>query len=249
VTIIFRRSANGRSVGSTTTVAGTYSVVDAGDLCWLGVGWLDPTGVIDTSTVLDGAGNTWSAAGGKVRNASQQYSLRIYYIPTGALASSGGNTVTVTLGSATTFKYLSLLEYRSTNGPWTSNMLDKTSSGTGNDKNPVTGSMTPASIDQLIAGFATITGSGDIHATSPYTARAVDPTDGATGAVEYVLTGGLGTPITAQAHSNVADQWSMGGVTFSDVAGTVAAPVVAQRVRTTNVRSSGKARILLAGGR
>lgn len=248
MTIVFRREANGRSDGSSASVTATYSSNNLGDMLCLGIGWEDSAST-DVSTVVDGAGNAWTSGVAKVRNASIPYAVRLFYVPTGCLASASTNTVTVTLGTSTTFKRLSLIEYRSTNGPWTSNMRDKTSTGTGTSKNLATGSMTPAGNDQLVLSFGGINGTGNIGATSPYVARATDPFDAVTGMTERVLSGGLGVAVAGNATSLVSNDWLITAMTLNDVAGSVTAPVVAQRTPTTNVSSSGKARILLAGGR
>jgi hypothetical protein len=246
VTIVFHRETHGAADGSGTTVTASYSSNSLGNLLWIGIGWED-TGVTDVLSVTDAAGNPWQSAIAKVRNAPANDAVRIFYVPTGCLTSAGANLITVTMAAACTFKRISGLEYRSTNGPWTSDMRDKTGSGTGNSKALLSSSVTPATADQLVGSFGQTGGFGACGASAPYTARA---TNGFTTATERILVGGLGVAVTGQATGTVSEQWEIATVTFADVGGTLIPPVAAaSRVRLTNVSSSGKARTLLAGGR
>ncbi len=244
--ISYRRSTTKSSDSSGTSVAGVYSTNDGGDLGWFGVGWLDPAGTIDVSSVTDTAGNIWVATPtGKVRNASQQYSARMYYVA-GPLKAFSSNTVTVTLSAAATFKRLSLLEYKSSNGPWTSTPLDKSNGSTGNSTSLSSGNMTPAFSNELVAGFAAITGSGSINATAPYVTRAVS-SDGAHGGIERVLAGGSGIAVAAQATSPAGFDWTMLGATFTDTAAVVTSTAEAP-VMVSVTSSNGRGRALMCGG-
>lgn len=246
--ISYRRSTTKSSDSSGTSIAGIYASNDAGDLGWFGVGWLDTAGTTDVTGVSDTVGNIWVATPtGKIRNASQQYSMRMYYVA-GPLKAAGANTVTVTLNAAATFKRLSLLEYKSSNGAWTSSPLDKSNGSTGNGTAMSSGNMTPTVIDELVAGFAAITGSGTVHATAPYVTRAVS-SDGAHGGVERILSGGAGVAVAAQAYSIDPAFWTMLGATFTDtplvVSTTTAEAVLAV---ASHVSARGRGRALMSGG-
>jgi hypothetical protein len=245
VAISYRRGAHKESDSSSTTIAVAYSSNDLGDLGWLGVGWLDPAGTIDVSTVADGAGNTWATAGGKVRNATQQYAGRIYYVPTG-MKLSASNTVTVTFSASAQFRRLDLLEYKSSNGAWGFDALDATNGATGNSTSLSSGNMTPALGGELVAGFGA-SEAGNIYASSPYTLRQPSGGGQSAGATERVLSGNAGIAVAAQARSTGSGNWIMLGALFKDVPAqgesTLTAPVV---VSVTSARARGPA--LMSGG-
>ena len=246
--ISYRRSTTKSSDSSGTSIAGIYASNDAGDLGWFGVGWLDTAGTTDVTSVTDTVGNIWVATPtGKVRNASQQYSARMYYVA-GPLKAAGANAVTVTLNAAATFKRMSLLEYKSSNGAWTASPLDKSNGSTGNGTNLSSGNMTPTSIDELVAGFAAITGSGNIGANAPYVTRAI-ASDGAHGGIERILSGGAGTPVAAQAVSAVGFDWTMLGATFTDTPLVVSTTTAEAAVMVASHASArGRGPSLMSGG-
>jgi hypothetical protein len=248
VTISFRRGYEAESDGSGTTIAKAYASNNAGDAGGLGVGWLDPTGVIDVLSVTDTAGNTWTATpAGKVRNATQQYSGRQYYVPTG-MKTSTGNTVTVTFTAAATFKRLCLLEYKSSNGAWTSSPLDLSAGATGSGTAMSSGNMVPTTANQIVIGFGGH-GTANVGATSPYVLREPSGGGASTGATDRILSGGLGAPVAAQATATGSGQWVMLGMTFKDVVAAIVAPSVRPTLTPPAPSpSSGKARAVLAGG-
>ena len=247
MTISYRRGAAAKADSSSTTVAATYSSNNYGDAAWVGIGWDDPSGAIDVSTIVDTARNTWATTG-KVRNASMTYSARIYYVP-GPMKASGSNTVTITLSSAASFKRLSLLEYKSSNGPWTSNPVDQSTGSTGNSASMSPGSMTPTTDNQLLVGFgASFTGS--ISASSPYVIR--QPSDPATTGLERILVGGAGVAVSPLMTISGATQWVMLGLTMFDANSPPAVDVdvalAALHTSRTPSTATGRGRALMSGG-
>jgi hypothetical protein len=161
-------ATNNDTLDSLTCVA-TMSANGAGNLVVVGVGWVDQVGT-RTCTVADNKGNTFTAIGSKVRNASLQYSVQMFHC-SGVVASAGTVTYTATLSSSANFTDIKIEELSSSLGAWTSSALDTVmTGGTGDSTAMATSAATPTVDNCAIITYGGAN-SGTITAGSGFTLR------------------------------------------------------------------------------
>lgn len=198
-----------------------------GNLIVASVGFVDVSGTT-TCSVADTAGNTYFAAGAKVRNATNSYAIFTFYA-WGINQSTSTNTVTFTLSTTSTFRRASVHEYIAANGMvWTSDPLDKTSTATGTGTALNSGSQTTTTDGQLIVGWGFVN-SGTVSAGAGFRMR-----QPSAGGVDLALVDAnqvTAGSIAALETGSVSDAWGMRMATFMAPTLPAAPPVQPQATR------------------